>query len=65
MRETAGEREREREGEKKERERANSLVKNACSTHLEEVEKNRLRGRKKKKTLISARTKTKVPIRKL
>ena len=41
--------------------------KNARSTHLEELEKNRLRGEEEgeKKILISARTKTKVPIRKL
>lgn len=42
------ERRREREGEKKRggggREGANILVKNAHSTHLRELEKNRLRG---------------------
>jgi len=48
VRETDRERESgEKEGEKKERrrerERANSLVKNARSTHLEELEKNMLR----------------------
>lgn len=56
-----GQRERKRdiEGEKE----RGGLVRNARSTHLEELEKNKLR--KKKKTLISARTKTKVPIRNL
>lgn len=56
------------EGEKKsergrEREvRQNSLVENAQSTHSEEHEKNRLKGGK---ILISARTRTKAPIRML
>ena len=37
---------REREGQ---RERENSLVKHASSTHLEELEKNRLREKNNKK----------------
>lgn len=72
VRERDGQREREREKKvrrkEREKERATSLLKNARSTHLEDLEKNRLRREKKrqqKKPLISARTKTKVPIRKL